>query len=392
VPELSEADGILGGVSGEIPRSLSEQARWQAGVITRKQALDSGISAGAIRWKIKSGVWRQVYWGVYATFTGPLTRDAQLWAAVLFAGPGAQLSHETAAEILRLTDRCSPVIHVAIPADRRVVPPKGVAIHLSSYVAAGWRFARGVPPHTFAEETIIDLVHAATDRDDVVAYVTGAFARNLTSEVRLRKAIAIRRKLRWRADLDEIVPKAAAGTHSVLEYRYDRDVERAHGLPTASKQAPFVKPDGSRGSRDRCYDEYDLIVELDGQRYHPEERRRLDRDRDTTPRQPPARRSATAGTTSPATAALRPRRYIRRWPGAATPAASRPAPRPAAHKRLEDQEQHHDELVALAGTAEHDLVPGRDGRAAALRVPLAARTRTAGLVIGGRLRRGLGRR
>jgi hypothetical protein len=277
---LSVANGILGDVSGEIPRSLREHARWQAGVITRKQALDSGITSNAIRWKIKNGAWWKMYVGVYVTFTGPLTRDAELWAAVLFAGPGARLSHETAAEINRLIDRRSPLIHVAIPAGRHVRPPSGVAVHMSSHLAMGWRFARGVPPHTFVEETIVDLVHAATDRDDIVAYVTGAFARNLTSEQRLRAAIAARKKLRWREDVDEIVPKAAGGTHSVLEYRYDRDVEHAHGLPAASKQVPFTKPDGSAGRRDRCYEKYGLIVELDGKRYHPEERRRLDRDRD----------------------------------------------------------------------------------------------------------------
>jgi hypothetical protein len=278
--ELSVAGGILGSVSGEIPRSLNDQARWQAGVVIRKQAIDAGMTPNAIKWKIKSGVWRQVYIGVYVTYTGPLTRDAQLWAAVLFAGRGARISHETAAEIQRLTESRSPLIHVTIPAGRRVRPPRGVAIHRSSHLATGRRFARGVPPHTFVEETIIDLVHAATDRDDVVAYVTGAFASNLTSELWLRKAIAARKKLRWRDDLDEIMPKAAVGTHSVLEYRYDRDVESAHGLPAASKQVPFTKPDGSRGRRDRCYEKYGLIVELDGKRYHPEERRGLDRDRD----------------------------------------------------------------------------------------------------------------
>jgi hypothetical protein len=86
---LSVADGLLSQVSAEIPRDLSRQARWQAGVITRKQALDFGITPKAIKWKIKVGIWRPVYPGVYATFTGPLTRDAQLWAALLFAGPGA---------------------------------------------------------------------------------------------------------------------------------------------------------------------------------------------------------------------------------------------------------------------------------------------------------------
>jgi very-short-patch-repair endonuclease len=66
----------------------------------------------------------------------------------------------------------------------------------------------------------------------------------------------------------------------VLEFRYDRDVERAHGLPKASRQVPFKKPDGSRGFRDRCYEKYGLVVELDGKLAHPAERRGHDRRRD----------------------------------------------------------------------------------------------------------------
>jgi hypothetical protein len=103
---------------------------------------------------------------------------------VLAAGPGAQLSHQTAAEINRLTDRPSPFIHVTIPANRRITPPKGVIIHLSSNLSVGWRFAPGVPPYTFAEETIVDLVHAASDLNDVIACVTGGFAKSKVSEGR----------------------------------------------------------------------------------------------------------------------------------------------------------------------------------------------------------------
>lgn len=263
-----------------MPASLLELARWQAGLVTRGQALTAGLSSNAITSKVVHARWTQVHRGVYATFTGPLTREAQLWAAVLYGGPGARLSHETAAEVIRLADRESPLVHVAIPASRRVRAPRGVAIHISSGGSSGWRFARGIPPHTFAEETVIDLVHAATNLDDVIGYVTGAFARDLTSEERLRQEAAARKRLRWRADLDEIILRAADGAHSVLEFRYDRDVEQAHGLPHARQQVAFTKSSGRRGRRDRCYEEYDLIIELDGRRYHPAERRHLDQARD----------------------------------------------------------------------------------------------------------------
>ncbi|TVZ01360.1 hypothetical protein EAS64_34400 [Trebonia kvetii] len=264
----------------DIPPRLLEQARFQAGVVARRQAIQAGMSKNGITSKVKSGRWRHIYSGVYATFTGPITRGARLWAVVLYAGRGAQLSYETAAEVLRLTDERSALIHVTIPAERRVRSVTGVVIHRSTTLETGWRFARGIPPHTWIEETITDLVDAAANFDDAVGWITAGFQRKLTGEARLKAVMAGRKKLRWRDLLEEVIPMAAAGTHSTLEYRYDRDVERAHGLPPARRQVPFVKADGSRGYRDRCYDQYGLVVELDGKRFHGGDYSHRDRRRD----------------------------------------------------------------------------------------------------------------
>jgi hypothetical protein len=268
------------GMGNGIPWTLSELARFQAGVVTRKQALSSGVSTDVITSKIRYGRWRQIYRGVYATFTGALTREARLWAAVLYAGKAAQLSHETAAELHGLSDRPSRLIHVTVPATRRVTPVNGMIIHVSARTDPRARFPRGVLPRTLLEETILDLVHAARDLDDACGWVTRAFGRGLTGEALLRATLSRRKKLRWRSQLDDIVTAAAGGTHSVLEYRYDRDVERAHGLPVARRQVPFTKPDGRRGYRDRYYAEFGLVVELDGKNAHPDERRGVDRRRD----------------------------------------------------------------------------------------------------------------
>ncbi len=291
-----------------IPPSLRELTRDQAGVITRRQALDAGMSPGAIAAKIKFGRWRRVHVGVYATFTGPVTRDAQLLAAVLAAGPGAQLSHQTAAEINRLTDRESPLIHVTIPANRRITQPKGVIIHISSNLTFGWRFARGVPPYTFAEETLVDLVHGATNIDDVIAHVTAGLAKKRVSAGRLRKVATARKKLRWRGDLTEIIQAGAGGAHSVIEYRYDHDVERAHGLPSAAKQVKYIKPDGSRGYRDRYYEEYELSWSSTESGTTRRSTEAATRTGTTTPPRPSVPRSDTAGWTSPASGATRPGR------------------------------------------------------------------------------------
>lgn len=232
-----------------------------------------------MRWSLASQAWQRIYPGVYATFTGPLTRESRLWAVLLHAGPRALLSHETAAELLGLTDRSSATVHVTIPHGTSLVPPPGVTVHKTRCALPRWRFARGVPPHTMTEDTVIDLVNAATKLDEAVGWVTAAFARRLTSERVLRQAIAARPRVRWRREIDQVITLAAGGTHSVLEYRYDRDVERAHGLPPSQRQAPFTKGDGRRGFRDRYYGQYGrLVIELDGRQYHPDEGR--DRVRD----------------------------------------------------------------------------------------------------------------
>ena len=249
-------------------------------MVSRRQVLRAGLARSTIVSKVQHGLWQQVHLGVYAAFTGPVEREAQLWGAVLYAGPGALLSHETAAEVLHLTDRRFPVIQVTIPESRRVRPPEGVRIHHTSFDYARWRPLRGIPPHTFYADTVVDLVAAADNRDDVVAWISRGIARRLVTEAELKAAVAARGRLRWRDQLDEIIGTVAGGSHFPLEYRYDHDVERAHGLPAATRQARFVMPDGTRGFRDRYYEKYGLVVELDGAGYHPAEQRSRDQARD----------------------------------------------------------------------------------------------------------------
>ena len=263
----------------ELPSTLRNLARYQNGVISRSQALRAGLTVDMIKFRLISDRWRQIYPGVYATFTGAPGRGAQLWAAVLTAGRGAVLSHETAAELHRLIDRPVDDVHVTIPLQRRVIPVPGVMIHRSGRVSEAAQ-GQTYPPRTKIEETVLDLTQKAATFDDVCGWVTRAFARNLTDEARLLAAITQRTKLRWRADLHELVTAAAGGDHSVLEFRYERDVERAHGLPVASRQVPFAKPGGRRGRRDRVYEGYAVVVELDGRAAHPEESQWRDKARD----------------------------------------------------------------------------------------------------------------
>jgi hypothetical protein len=262
-------------VQNEMPAELRQIAGRQCGAITREQALRAGFTADKIKFRVRSGRWRQVYRGVYLTFTGKPGRAALVWAAVLHAGRGALLSHESAAELHGLTDKQPDVVHVSVPSGRRVTAVPGVRIH---YSARGR--GAGYPARTTVEDTVLDLVTAAETFDDVCALVTRAFARRLTDPARLRKAMASRGRLPWKADLLELIDAAVAGDESVLEFRYTRDVERAHGLPASRRQVTFSGTAGQRGRRDRVYTEFRVVVELDGTLSHPPESKWRDAERD----------------------------------------------------------------------------------------------------------------
>jgi Transcriptional regulator, AbiEi antitoxin len=271
----------LGGMKSELPPTLRNLARNQHGVISRAQALRAGLTGDMIRFRVRSDRWRTLHPGVYATFTGFPGRGAQLWAAILSAGTGAMLSHETAAELQRLTDKPVETIHVTVPGQRHIAVIRGVSLHRSGRALEAVHLDSN-PPRTRVEETVLDLTQTAATFDDVCGWVTRAFARELTDEPGLRAAMLQRTKLRWRNELHELIAAAASGDHSVLEYRYDRDVERAHGLPEPVRQVPFSDPEGRSGRRDRLYRDYGVVVELDGRLGHGPEDQWRDKERDNS--------------------------------------------------------------------------------------------------------------
>jgi predicted transcriptional regulator of viral defense system len=264
-------------MSNDIPDGIAELARRQAGSISRKQLLDAGLNPQLIIRRIERSRWQQLYRGVYAVFTGPPPRATWLWAAVLRAGNGAVLSHQTAAELHGLIDAPAESIFVTVPSTRRITTP-GIVIRMSGRAAEATQPNRE-PPRTTLEETVLDLAQLARSFDDACGWITRACGRRLSTEEKLRAALASRKKMRWRVELDDVLAAAGDGIHSALEYRYVRDVERAHGLPRSRHQVRVVI-DGKTVYRDAYYEEYQVAVELDGRLAHPDDERWRDCQRD----------------------------------------------------------------------------------------------------------------
>ncbi len=261
----------------QMPLACEKLAQIQSGVISRRQALDNEMSPDLIDSRLRTGRWQVLQRGVYSVFTGPPSREASLWAAVQRAGTGAVLSHETAAELFKLADRPSAVVHITIPECRRVSRLPGVSIHRSSRL--GDAVHPGLqPPRTRIEETVLDLADLATTFDAAFGVVCAACQRRLTTPARISEVMRKRGRQRWRTDLAKALGEIAFGTHSLLEYRYVHRVERRHNLPAAAHQ---VRVDAGGRSRylDNLYRDYGLCVELDGMQAHPDDQRWRDQCR-----------------------------------------------------------------------------------------------------------------
>ncbi len=266
-------------MSDRASQDLGELLAVQAGVVARRQALAAGLSQEAIRHRLHRGRWQPIYPGVYAAFTGAAGRPSVLWAAVLRAGPGAVLSHQTAAELDGIhSSRDQGRIHVTVPTARHIEPGHDLAVHRSGRIAAARHPARQ-PPRTRIEETLIDLTQTVPTFDQAFEWLCRGCGGRLTTPAHVLAAMSLRPQLRWRADLAAALGEVKLGVQSNLELRYVRGVERAHCLPRATRQVK-ASSNGRLIYRDILYKDYGVAVETDGEASHPEAARWRDIGRD----------------------------------------------------------------------------------------------------------------
>jgi hypothetical protein len=253
----------------------------QDGVLAIGQAIEAGMTHGRIRNQVRSGRWQLVHRGVYAAFNGSASRRAELWAALLRAGPDAVLSHETAAEVHGLIDGQSRLIHVTVGHDRnpeRCGRIPGVIVHRSRALSAR-RHPVLTPPRTRVEETVLDLIECARTLDDAYRWICRATGRRLTTAARLYAALQARPRFRWRRQIELALGDAEGGALSSLELRYKRGVEHPHGIPAAQRQVRVRQATGNR-YLDNLYEDYRACVEIDGAAAHPEDEQWRDKNRD----------------------------------------------------------------------------------------------------------------
>jgi very-short-patch-repair endonuclease len=246
-------------MGAQTDQALWNLARKQHGVVARRQLLALGFTPKAIVCGVEAGRLHRTEWrGVYVVGRPDLTRHARSMAAVLWAGPGAMLSHESAGDLWGIRKYRGREIHLSLPAVRKPRSRRGVVVHRRTRlkVTRHW----GIPITT-PLLTVIDLA-AGSDRDEAERLINNADARNVL------RADTLREQLEHETGpgvplLREILDRDAfVLTDTELERLFPPLAARA-GLPKPETQ---VHVNGQRV--DFYFAEYDLVVEADSLRYH----------------------------------------------------------------------------------------------------------------------------
>ncbi|HEV3127793.1 MAG TPA: DUF559 domain-containing protein [Solirubrobacteraceae bacterium] len=129
----------------------------QFGRISWAQLRRLGFAGATINAWVKQGYLYHRLPGVYAVGHDAPGVEAELAEALLYAGPGAMLSHGTAAWWWRLIDRPPSTINVSTP--RRCRSRRGIAVHQRRDCRRTWRQRL---PVTSVAQTLLDFASAAS--------------------------------------------------------------------------------------------------------------------------------------------------------------------------------------------------------------------------------------
>jgi predicted transcriptional regulator of viral defense system len=209
-----------------VDAEIAHRAASQHGVVSRGQLFDDGIGAGLVDYRLKVGRLHRVHSGVYAVGFPPRSSLALATAAVLACGPGAVLSHRSAAALWELDSSWFGPVEVTARCKRC---HRGVIVHRSRTLSPSDVTSRCAIPVTGVARTLVDLADVVDDLA-LARAVNQALLRRRVGVDELAIALSKSSGRRAATRLRPFIQRADAPTRSVFEDAFLAFVQR-HGLP-----------------------------------------------------------------------------------------------------------------------------------------------------------------
>lgn len=246
--------------------AVAELAELQHGVVSRGQLLGLGLGEGAVEHRVAVGRLHPVGKGVYAVGHRRVAREGRWLAAVLSSGPGAVLSHRSAAALWRIRDPATGPVEVTLSGKSTSSPH--IRRHCSALPDDEVTVCEGIPVTT-VPRTVLDLA-ATSSVDRVENAIRQAEYRRLYDRLSLVDMVerhpGRRGVRRVRVALARIETLPAGRTRSPLEERFLPFLRR-HGLPRPRLNA-WIAVGEKRFQVDCHWSGSGHVVELDSWEAH----------------------------------------------------------------------------------------------------------------------------
>ncbi len=230
----------------------------QCGRVTVAQLHHLGVHPSMLARWVRGGYLLPVMPRVYAVGHAGMSWEASLWSAVLYAGPGAVLSHGTAARWLGLIDFAPVAIHVSTPRQRRSL--QGIEVH-GRRPGLRRQFHKGIPV-TPVPATMIDL--AATMEPRAVHRALGQLDFQQLLDIDALLAACGRGRqgaAALRCAIEEYEPRRKFANGRLEEEFYALCQRRGLPLPLLNAYVHEIKCDA-------YWPDQGLVAELDGRNGH----------------------------------------------------------------------------------------------------------------------------
>jgi predicted transcriptional regulator of viral defense system len=165
----------------------------QHGYFTAEQARRCGFSREALRHHAASGRFIRVHRGLYRLRDYPSSPYDEITAAWLGVGRDvAVVSHETALDLLELSDVIPSAIHLTVPRARRYArPAPGIVLHTTTMPPGGKDITmRHGIRLTSPTRTILDAAEHGTGPEQIEMAIEQAIQRQLIDPDRLSREAA----------------------------------------------------------------------------------------------------------------------------------------------------------------------------------------------------------
>jgi very-short-patch-repair endonuclease len=250
-----------------------------AGVLTRAQLDDLGITRYRLEALIAGGVLTRVGRGYYLLATARPSWSEQVRTAVTRSG-GGWASHQTAARLWGFLGVDAYPLHVTVPRDNRNRrQPPGVRLHGHRNVSPGLVSTKDGIRLTTPLRTALDLATQPIPDETLSDFLAHLLAHRYFRAGRLEAFAASQpRHARGVARLQEVLHGLEGGTvDSVFEARVLRLLRRA-GLPSPATQLEIRHGGRVVARADFAWPAQRVILEADGYLYHSTPRA-FERDR-----------------------------------------------------------------------------------------------------------------